>query len=107
MQLSGAFFGSVAAFQPRNSKARSQIPRGVRAEKAASAGTWLPGVESPRWLEEADLPANRGAPHYFWKRDLVSEAELGDQARSTRLTSFLSAGFDILNFGTDKSRLEW
>lgn len=75
MQLKSSFFGNRAAFAPRSTLVRPTSRFAVRAEKASAAGTWLPGVDSPPWLEEADLPANRG--------------------------------FDILNFGTDKGRLEW
>lgn len=60
MQLKGGFFGNRAAFAQRSAPVRSRAYCVTRAEKAASAGTWLPGVDSPSWLEEADLPANRG-----------------------------------------------
>ena len=60
MQLKGSFLGSRTALTPRSTPVRGRISCVVRAEKAAAAGTWLPGVESPSWLEEADLPGNRG-----------------------------------------------
>lgn len=61
MQLQSQFFGSSSAFANRSTPVRPRARCIVRAEKASSAGTWLPGVESPSWLEEADLPANRGS----------------------------------------------
>lgn len=61
MQLTGSFLGNRAAFAQRRSTTRGRISRVVRAEKASSAGTWLPGIDPPTWLEDADLPANRGA----------------------------------------------
>jgi len=60
MQLKGSFFGSRTALAQRSTPVRARISCVARAEKAASAGTWLPGVDSPAWLEEADLPGNRG-----------------------------------------------
>lgn len=52
--------GSRTALAQRSTPVRARISCVVRAEKAATAGTWLPGVDSPAWLEEADLPGNRG-----------------------------------------------
>lgn len=60
MQLKGSFFGNRTALAQRNTPVRARISCVARAEKAASAGVWLPGVDSPSWLEEADLPGNRG-----------------------------------------------
>ena len=66
MQLNG-FFGSTSAFAQRSTPVRPRTRFAARAEKAASAGTWLPGVDSPSWLEEADLPANRGERTHAYK----------------------------------------
>ena len=63
MQLKGSFLGNTAGLVPRSTPVRSNLKFSARAEKAASAGTWLPGIDAPKWLEDADLPANRGVTH--------------------------------------------
>ena len=59
MQMNATFLGRSAVFAPRQS-VRPRTSAVPRAEKASTAGTWLPGVDSPSWLEEAALPGNRG-----------------------------------------------
>ena len=61
MQLKGSFLGTRTGLVARSTPVRARLSFAVRAEKAATAGRWLPGVDSPKWLEDADLPANRGA----------------------------------------------
>jgi hypothetical protein len=82
MQLKGSFYGSRTALAPRSTPVRARISCVARAEKAASAGVWLPGVDSPSWLEEADLPGNRGgAPERLLKdKVLVLGAHKSDTA---------------------------
>ena len=113
MQLKSGFFGSSSVFVQRSTPVRPRTRFAARAEKAASAGTWLPGVDSPSWLEEADLPANRGRHQAnVWTVASRTNVSLCDgYARLSFLASSVNrtyvAGFDILNFGTDKGRLEW
>lgn len=73
MQLKSSFFGNRTAFVPRSTPVRPTARLAARAEKAATAGKWLPGVDSPPWLEEADLPANRGRIFRFVNESMGSE----------------------------------
>ena len=74
MQMSGTFLGRSAVFAPRQSIRPRISAAPTRAEKATTAGTWLPGVDSPSWLEEAALPGNRGMCVMVFVLTIVKEA---------------------------------
>ena len=57
MKQSKAFLGNCSAFQVRPA-ARGRARQAI-APRAERSGVWLPGVESPAWLD-GSLPADRG-----------------------------------------------
>lgn len=54
-QLTKPFLGSVCAFQRSHTSVR---PRAALLTRCDKGGVWLPGVESPKWLD-GSLPGDR------------------------------------------------